>query len=269
MICMEQFSKNCIMQVTEIHNDRKINLKTMKAIFIIFFLTMFLPNKHAFADSAQCFKYYVDINLVNGEKITGYYFHYGMYMETVDSTSFDKILNEIKLVNERQKTEEKLTIFKKVGILENPKCWDVNLFYCYKEDVVELSIAEIKSVKVIEMTECHPENIKLNRSKYCGGCRPEVITELSKEEVSILKNKPNFEIKTSYEYERYFDSFCEVYLLSYSTCDSTMMMNVVNKFIKDNNLESLIECMTSEQYDNLKSILREKKVIMLRTYYYN
>ena len=242
----------------------------MRTLLTLTLLT--LISGQVFSESTTCIRFKLDINLVNGNKVVGDYFYWGAYMDLPDTASFEDVLLRLKNENPYVIKDPKLTIYKNVGILNYPKCWSTNLYYCLIENVIEINLSQIKNYKVIEKIRCHPESDYNEKYgyKYGGGCPPEVITELNINEVQLLANKPKIEIRTSSDYEIYFGDFCRVYLISYGGFDSTSIIMTIDDFIKDNNLsKNQNTTMTDAQYEKLKSILREKKVIMFKTYRWN
>ncbi|MCX6256952.1 MAG: hypothetical protein NTW49_03500 [Bacteroidia bacterium] len=238
------------------------------------FVILILFEVFVYSQYSSCYRFKLEINLDNDEIISGYYFYYGMYLDLPDTSSFKEILSRIKYFNDNTKQNEKLIIYKNIGILNHPKCDGSNIYYCLKENVVNLSITQVKNYKVIEKVGCHSDESDYIKRwygyKYVGGCSPEVITELNINEINMLANKPKLEFRTSYEYEKYFGEECQVHILSYSKIDSISIMNIVDGTIKNDNLSNNQETyVTDLQYQKLKSILRKKKIIMFRTYYYD
>lgn len=219
-----------------------------------------------FAEETTCIRFKLEITLDNDKKLSGEYIYYGMYCDFADTSSFDEVLRRINNIQQISSARPKLLFYKNVRELPYRICESSDLLYCMNEDVVELSLEEIKSYRVIEKVACHPET---NNNKFPGGCPPEIITELNKEELSMLNSKPNVEIHTL-DYENYFGGFTLTHLLSYGSLDSTNIRRTIDNYISEIQTPRERQFEISEtRYKELKDILREKKIILLRTYYYN
>jgi hypothetical protein len=239
----------------------------MKGLQAFIFTLLALTIGQVFAEGSTCIRFRLEITLQNDEIVIGDYFYYVFGRDLADTASFDDILLELKNANPYAINGPKLTIYKKVGVLDNPKCWGTNLYYCLNENIAEIHVSQIKKYLVLEKTGCHPDMDKKYGYKNCGGCQPEIITEININEVKMLADKPKVEIITTTTYERYFGDFCRVFLLSYGTTDSTSIMKILDTYITENELSKKHESfMTDTQYDQLKDILREKKIIMFKTY---
>ena len=228
---------------------------------------MCLLNGTVFSEKTTCIRFKLEITLANDEILSGEYIFYGMYTDFDDTSSFDEVLRRIKYNHEVSDPDQKLTIYKNVGKFSVPLNEPFSLLYCLKEDVVEISLKQIKSYKVIDKVGCHPET---ESYKYQGGCPPEIITELTQKEIKMLTNKPKVAFTTPSEYEMVFGNFSMTRVLSYGELDSLRIMNLIDNFLKKNNLSEPYEAeMTDLQYNELKAILKEKNIVIFRTYYYN
>ncbi len=222
-----------------------------------------------YADTPACYRFKVELTLLDGSILKGEHFHYGMYLSINDTSSFIDVLDWIKYINKTTGSNRKVVIFKNIDTLRNPKCAEsFDFFYCLKENTVELDISQIKEYKELEKSGCHPNN-NLNW-EYAGGCRPEVITELEASEIKQLNSKPKIEIQTGYEFEEYFGAFSIVYILSYGEKQENAIFEMINSFLEESNLKNIENPdMTENQYNALKKILRNDDIIMFRTFYYN
>lgn len=219
-----------------------------------------------FAEQTRCIRFKLEITLKNDQQFKGEYIYYGMYSDFSDTSSFDEVLRRIKYTQQISSNRPKLLFYKNVRELPYRICESSDLLYCMEEDIVELSLEQIKSYKVIEKIACHPET---NYNRFPGGCPPEIITELNKEEIRMLNAEPTLEIHTL-DYDQVFGSFTFTHLLSYGSMDSIHVRKTIDKFIstiqapEDNQFE-----ISDKQYEELKGILREERIILIRTYYYN
>ena len=85
----------------------------------------------------------------------------------------------------------------------------------------------------------------------------------------MLSSKPIEEIHTL-DYENYFRGFTLTHLVSYSSLDLTNVRRTTDNYISETQTPRDRQFEISETlYKELKDILREKRIIFLRTYYYN
>lgn len=219
-----------------------------------------------FAQESTCIRFKVEIIINNNEKFVGEYIYYGMYCDFADTSSFDEVLRRINHIQQISSARPKLLFYKNVKKLPYRMCESLDLLYCMNEDVIELSLEKIKSYRVIEKVACHPVT---GNTKFPGGCPPEIITELSKEDIRMLSSKPKLEIHTL-EFEKYFRGFTFTHILSYGSLNSATIIKTIDNYMSTFQAPEDERSEISEtQYKELKSILREKKIIMVRTYYYN
>ena len=219
-----------------------------------------------FAEETTCIRFKLEITLDNDEIFKGEYIYHGMYCDFFDTSSFDEVLRRINNNQKVSSARPKLLFYKNVGKLPYRICESLDLLYCMKEDIVEVSLEQIKSYRVIEKIACHPET---SQNKFPGGCPPEIVTELNKDEIRMLNSTPNVEIHTL-DYEEVFGWFTFTHLLSYGSLDSTQISKAINNYISEIQTPNDKQFEISEkQYEELKGILREEKIILIKTYYYN
>lgn len=244
--------------------DRTNQVITMKKLFILSILL--IATLKIFAEETTCIRFKLEITIDNNETFVGEYIYYGMYCDFAVTSSFDEVLRRINHIQQISSARPKLLFYINVKELPYRICESSDLLYCMNEDVIELSLEKIKTYRVIEKVACHPET---GNTKFPGGCPPEIITELNKEEIMMLNSKPKLEIHTL-DFEKYFGSFTFIHILSYGSLDSTNMIRTIDNYMSAIQTSKEEQFEISEiQYEELKSILREKKIIMVRTYYYN
>ena len=236
----------------------------MKKLFILSILLV--ATLRIIAEETMCIRFKLEITIDNNEKFVGEYIYFGMYCDFADTSSFDEVLRRINHNQQTSSARPRLLFYKNVKELPYRICESSDLLYCMNEDVIELSLDQIKSYRVIDKVACHPET---GYNKFPGGCPPEIITELNKEDIERLNSQPKLEIHTL-DFEDYFGGFTFTHILSYGSLDSTNIIKTIDNYLSAIQTSEDEQFEISEtQYEALKGILREKKIIMVRTYYYN
>ena len=182
-----------------------------------------------FAEESTCIRFKLEITIDNNEKFVGEYIYYGMYCDFADTSSFDEVLRRINHNQQTSSARPRLLFYKNVKELPYRICESSDLLYCMNEDAMELNPAEIM----------------------------------------MLNSQPKLEIHTL-DFEDYFGGFTFTHILSYGSLDSANIINTINNYMSAIQTSEVEQFEISEtQYEALKGILREKKIIMVRTYYYN
>ena len=238
---------------------------------LILLAIIILISGSVFADSPFCMRLKLKLQLNDKRIVIGEFFYYGLYYPNPnpDSLTFAGILATISSTDTGSSNgEKKLILYKQVGVLENPKCYTANLFYCLQEDIIELRVSQIENCVIITKSGCHPE--LQSENKYMGGCPPEVITELTNDEILMLKSKPKIEFQLTQDSSKYFNSFCEPIFMSYGKLGKNEIIKILEKLLIAYNLFGKENSfLTDSQYAELKNILRKQKVVLIKTYYYN
>ncbi|NOQ25807.1 MAG: hypothetical protein GQ564_10640 [Bacteroidales bacterium] len=229
-------------------------MRTLKSFCVL--TLFFFINFNIYAGGFQCIKYEIEFTLINGSTIKGYY-PTGNYekMFDFDDVSFLDMIKHFKT-----SINDSITIYKEIVLISYPEIEVFNKADCrfklntsYPENVVTLDIDDIISLRIIETSHC---SICDGENYYWNGISPNVITELSEEEINLLIDKePNNVYIFWYEELEYTN----YYALSYD--------NDINK----ENLQNICESLKSEYnyhyYEKLKETLKEKNIILLRIFW--
>ncbi len=223
---------------------------------VVLFILILVSGFDIKAGGFKCVNYLIEFTLTNDTIIKGYYLT-GNYRELFhfqEETFKDYLRNYTKYGT------YSITIYTKIEILDYPSVYsfdtdscDFKLSCAYPDNVIELKIDKIKSVKLKGISPCAVCDIdNKEEGYYWNGIMPEIITELTAEEIELLKEtKPISECE--FNFAERFSACCVLnYNSSIDEVDFTRLC------------ESIEKRLMTEPYTQIKADVRNKGIIMIR-----
>jgi len=236
----------------------------MKKIILILAITLLVGK--LYADGGRCVRYQIGITLINGDYIVGFVYEnsYEPKFEFNDVSIKDFIIK--KSINKGNK----LTIYLNVKELIFPKLpnyrndCDFHLNATSIENVKEIDTNDIQEIKLIEFNLCHNcGKYDLNDGFYWAGIYPNVITELTNNEIELLQTNPISTNAFSFPIDEY-----SVYkVISYNNAfDTAMLKKLCDDFLQslENDFEKNNWEIINKKYSLFKQESRAKNIIIFK-----
>ena len=236
----------------------------MKKIILI--LTISLLIGKVCADGGNCVRYQIGITILNGDYIEGFIYE-NNYQPKFE---FDSLTIKDFILQNCHDKENKLTVYLNVKELIFPKLiefiqdCDFHLNATSSDNIIKIDSKDIKEIKLIEFNTCHNcDKYDLQDGFYWVGIYPNVITELTKNEIDLLQTEP---ISTN-DFYYPIDEYSLFKVLSYNdSVDTETLKKLCDEFLQSLKIdfdENDFE-MINKKYDIFKHDLRTKKIIVFK-----
>lgn len=237
----------------------------MRLLILITILILGLY-KPVFSDAGHCAKYDVELQLIDGQKISG-----TVYVLTSELRFQFKEISFLEYLK-RNNSPDTLYVYKNIRQLKFPNTSQgINQCHFYfnattKDNEFKILKKTIKTARLISYSICNNcDNPDEKNGYYWNGIYPTIITELMQTEIDLLETTPIATVNFGHNIRNNTDRY---WLISYSQkYKETDLEDLKNEFLfaTDKLLKTSKWSIVQVKYEMLKNELRKKNVILFKT----
>jgi hypothetical protein len=223
----------------------------------------FGPLYNVFSDAGNCAKYEVEVQLTDGQKISGFVYvvSYEIKFQFQDNSFLDYL--------KKNNSPDTLYIYKDIRQLKFPitekrgdKC---EFRFNASDNEIKILKKTIKTARLIAYSICNNCDNPDEKNGYSwNGIYPTVITELTKGEIDLLQTQPIATVSFGHNIEDITDGYCMLsYSSDYKQADLEKLKNdflvEADKLLKENKWN-----IVQGKYKIFKNGLRKKNIVVFK-----
>lgn len=215
-------------------------------------------------DGGNCVQYKVGMTLNSNEYVEGYIFISG---HDAPEFHFDTVTIKQHILKSYRNSKGKLLLYKDLHEILYPTLegfrndCEFHFYAAAEEDMLLINLQDIHEVVLLEILTCNNcDRNDINAGFRSTGIYPEVITELTKKEIQLLKTKP----VATHSFSIYEEGLFVSLVISYNaSVDAGEIKNICNEYAnKVRSNENQKGFSIQQVYAEFKESLRKKNVVI-------